>query len=114
MSSKLNRPQRRLDGKDGVTLGGGGIIETGGGAPSPGIVILTAPQSFTIVSTALAASLLVPKAIANTTWKRPLAPGPVGSYLIQWSLSSSFTIGSIRDEHWRQRRPRAEDRFIIK
>ncbi len=91
MSSKLNRPQRRLDGKDGVTLGGGGIIETGGGAPSPGIVILTAPQSFTIVSTALAASLLVPKAIANTTWKRPLAPGPVGSYLIQWSLSSSFT-----------------------
>ena len=91
MSSKLNRPQRRLDDKTGVTLGGGGIIETGGGAPSPGIVILTAPQSFTIVSTALAASLLVPKAIANTTWKRPLAPGPVGSYLIQWSLSSSFT-----------------------
>lgn len=91
MSSRTNRPIRRIDDKSGVTLGGGGIIETGDAPAAPGVTVLGAPTGLRVVNAALLTSALTPAALVNLEWRRPATPGPVASYLVQWSLASNFT-----------------------
>jgi hypothetical protein len=91
MTTRTKRPQLRIDNKEGVTLAGGAIIETGGTPAGPGVIVHAAPAQFRITSTALATSELTPSALANLAWSRPPTAGPVASYLIQWSRASTFT-----------------------
>jgi hypothetical protein len=88
---RTKRPELRIDRRDGATLAGGAIVESGGSPASPGVTIPGPPEWLKVTGSALLNSSLVPEALVNLEWRRPATPGPIASYLVQWSLNSSFT-----------------------
>jgi hypothetical protein len=91
----LDKASRRIDERRD-TVGGGSVLETGGGLAGPAIALPAPPTGFTVVNTALARSAITPSAVANLRWVRPRNI-PVGTYLIQWATDSSFTTPISRD-----------------